>query len=457
VEDGKITHLQGYGVSDAVTKAPVDADTIFQLASVTKTFAAATYAAAVDAGALRWDQPVREVFSDFRLHCPYATQWTNGIDLLVHRTGLPPFVGAFYESLGFTREEILERIPLIRPTVSFREKPQYSNICYFLAGESAAAAMKTTWPQLLHDKLLAPLDMKRSGIAGTLIPASENVALPYILEADNTWRQARADTQPILLAAGAMASTGRDLANYLQMLLAEGKYNDTQILSPEALETIFTPVVAEEPGFAEMAPIGRDTGFSYTPGWGIYYYNGQRVLEKGGALPGFRAVICVVPDKQWGVAILSNLNFTAFPEAVRAALLERKLGGIPGRDFAAEIRAQWERIGDLIAPPAMPENPAPAQLSLASYAGSYSSLDFGNWEIFESDGKLHVRAGPAGHKGTLRHFDGDTFVCFWDAEAASVDEFEFSILEGRVTAFVFDGDFRFTRHGPAGLEPPAGQ
>lgn len=455
VEDGKVTHLQGYGVRDVESKAPVDADTIFQLASATKTFAAATYAAAVDAKAVQWEQPVCEVFADFRLHCPYATQWTNGIDLLVHRTGLPPFVGALYEALGFNREEILERIPLIQPNVSFRERAQYSNVGYFLAGESAAASLKTTWPDLLRDKILLPLDMSRTGIAATIIPAHDNIANPYALDGDDSWRKVRPDVQPVLLAAGALVSTGKDLANYLQMLLDKGRFNNRVVLSSEAVETMFTPVVAEEPGFAEMAPIGTDTGFAYTPGWGIFFYNGQRVLEKGGALAGFRTLFCLVPDKKWGVAILCNLNFTAFPEAVRAALLEKKLGGIPGRDFAEEIRAQWETIGKLTAAPKLPANPTPPQLPLAAYAGTYSSLGYGTWEIIDNDGKLLVRAGPARFEGELTHYDRETFLCHWSGENSGVEDFEFQLDDEAVTGFVFDKEVRFTRHG-APADGPVG-
>jgi CubicO group peptidase (beta-lactamase class C family) len=453
VEDGKITHLQGYGIRDIETKTPVDADTIFQLASVTKTFAAATYGAAVDAKAVDWDQPVHEVFPAFRLHCPYATKWTNGIDLLVHRTGLPPFVGALYEALGFNREEILERIPLIQPNVSFRETAQYSNIGFFLAGESAAAAMKTTWPALLQEKILDPLKMKRTGMVDTISPKDENTALPYALDGANGWRAVVPDTQPVLLAAGAMASTGRDMASYLQMLLAQGRFQDAVVLSPDAVEKMFTPVVATEPGFAEMAPIGVSTGFSYTPGWGIFYYNGERVVEKGGALAGYRALICLVPDRNWGLAILSNLNFTAFPEAVRAALIEKKLGGIPGRDFAAEIRSQWERIGELTAPPPLPENPRPASLPLAAYRGIYSSLALGMFEITDRNGTLHVLAGPAHLRGELTHYDGEKFLCQWAGENSGVEDFDFLIQGEAVSGFVFDGEYAFTRHGDSMKNP----
>jgi CubicO group peptidase (beta-lactamase class C family) len=446
IEDGKVTHLQGYGVRNVESKDPVDADTIFQLASVTKTLAAATYAAAVDAGAIEWEQPVRAVFPEFRLHCPYATQWTNGVDLLVHRTGLPPFVGALYESLGFSHQEILERIPLIVPSTSFRERAQYSNIGYFLAGEAAAAAMKTTWPELLQTKIFDPLQMNRSIISSQPKADEPNVALPYVLTPENTWREARPDTQPVLLPAGGVSSTGRDLSRYLTMLLAGGTFAGRTVLKPESVEEMFRPIIAEEPGFAELPPIGISTGFSYTPGWAVYYYNGQRILEKGGALAGFRTLLLLMPDMNYGVAILSNLNFTVFPEAVRAALLEQKLGSIPGRNLAQEIRAHWEKLGELTSPPPPTKNPTPAKFPLAAYTGTYSSLTYGTWQILEDEGRLVVRAGPAGFHGDLGHDTEETFLCRWNSENSGVEALEFQNNDGAVTGFLFDNEVQFTKH-----------
>lgn len=453
VEDGKVAHLQGYGVRNVETNAPVDADTIFQLASVTKTFAAATYAAAVDAGAVEWEQPVRTVYPEFRLHCPYATQWTNGVDLLVHRTGLPAFAGALQEALGFSRAEILERIPLIEPSASFRERAQYSNFGFFLAGEAAASAMKTTWPNLLEKNILEPLKMTRTGIAGKLLPNDANVARPYVLEDNKQWREARPDTQPILLPAGAMSSTGRDLANYLTMMLAGGTFQGRSILSKTSVDEIFRPIIAEEPGFAEMPPIGASTGFAYTPGWGIFYYKGQRVLEKGGALAGFRTLLMLLPEQNYGVAILSNLNFTAFPEAVRAALLEHKLGKTPGRDFAQEIRSRWEKLGELTAAPPAAKDPSPAKFPLTDYTGFYSSLLYGNWQILEDQDRLIVRAGPAELHGTLKHDTGETFLCHWLSENSGVEALEFQNSDGVVVGFLFDDEVQFTKHGPALVAP----
>jgi hypothetical protein len=63
-----------------------------------------------------------------------------------------------------------------------------------------------------------------------------------------------------------------------------------------------------QPSFTETAPIGENTGFDYTLGWGTYYYKGHKVIEKGGALSGDRTVVVLVPEEKLGVAGARYLN-----------------------------------------------------------------------------------------------------------------------------------------------------
>lgn len=75
VQDGGLTLMEGFGVRDLATGAPTTADTVFQLASVSKTFTAATVAALVDRQRLTWEQPMVALLPDFRLHDAYAGRW----------------------------------------------------------------------------------------------------------------------------------------------------------------------------------------------------------------------------------------------------------------------------------------------------------------------------------------------------------------------------------------------
>lgn len=449
VEDGKAPYVKGFGVTDIETGQKVNENTRFQLASVTKTFTGALFGAAVDHTEMEFDQPVQEVFPHFRLHDAYATRWATEEDLLSHRSGLPRLEGGLLEFLGFTKEEILKKIPEIKPSTSFRNRAGYSNIGYFLAGEATARAAGLPWMTLLKTRILDPLQMKDTGLAADIMTSSQNVAKPYVKTFEGQIVPTTPNYQPTLIPAGALASTGNDMAKYLQMWLSKGQGpgNKAPVLSPKSVEKLFTPIIAEEPGFAEMAPISKKTGFNFTAGgWGVFHYQNQRVFEKGGALEGYRTVVVLVPDKKWGVAILSNLNVTVFPEAVRAELLERTLGR-SDEDFQAMIHEKSNEINEMFAPPERPEDATPPPLELSAYMGTYSNEHYGQWQVLEKDGQLIIEAGPAKFRGSLTPWTDNDFLLTWPLANAGMSILPFKVTGKKVTGFTYDNNFEFRRMG----------
>ena len=103
---------KGYGVREAGKPEPVDADTVFQLASVSKSVGATVVASQVGAGKLAWDTPVTELLPWFALSDPQATALLTVGDLYAHRSGLPDHAGDELEDLGYDRREVLERLRL---------------------------------------------------------------------------------------------------------------------------------------------------------------------------------------------------------------------------------------------------------------------------------------------------------------------------------------------------------
>jgi len=89
IRDGKVILARGYGVRQIGKTAPVTADTIFALGSITKSFTAVTVAAMVDEGKLDFDKPVRDYLPWFQMYDPVATSLITSRDLLTHRSGLP--------------------------------------------------------------------------------------------------------------------------------------------------------------------------------------------------------------------------------------------------------------------------------------------------------------------------------------------------------------------------------
>src|SRR5437660_10869803 len=119
VQNGKAVLLKGYGVRNATKPGAVNENTIFQLASVTKTLTATAAATVVDQGKLDWDKPIFNYLPEFVGYDPYMTRWLTERDLLAQRTGWPAFTGDQLDSFGYDRAEILWRGWVLQPPYWF--------------------------------------------------------------------------------------------------------------------------------------------------------------------------------------------------------------------------------------------------------------------------------------------------------------------------------------------------
>jgi CubicO group peptidase (beta-lactamase class C family) len=407
VKDGKAVLLKGYGVRDVTKPGAVDENTIFQLASVTKTLTGAAAATVVDEGKLDWDTPIFNYLPEFVGYDPYMTRWLTERDLLAQRTGWPAYSGDQLDSFGYDRAEILRRLRFFRPRYSLREVAQYSNPGFFLAGEVAARCAKQSWNGLVEQRLFKPLEMSRSG---TVIKALQD---PNATAAHALVQGKVVVVEPTELditgAASSGTSTAADMSRLLLMFLNKGMQNGKRILKPETVAEIFKRSMASKVEFSELPPIGETTGFYYGLGVGSYDYAGHQIIEKAGALAGVRTVITLVPDKNAGVVVLANLNLTAFPEAVRAYFLNQLLSIDPETD-QKEILARGQQLNQLLAPPAAPKNPGKFSGTLQSLVGVYENDYYGRCEILQDGDALKVQCGPAKYAATLKHWNHGAFL-----------------------------------------------
>ena len=445
VKDNDVIYLKGFGLRKIGSSQEVNENTIFQLASVTKTFTAASVGVAVDRGNMEFDEQVINIIPNFALRDPYPTRYTTSRDLLSHRTGLPAFTGDLFDHLGYTREEVIQRIRFIEPACSFRDEANYSNLGFFLAGESAAQSSGSTWENLVRTSLLSPLAMNRSGFTDS-IDRQSNAAFPHGVIEGQT-RVIPYNKQGVLAPAGAMTSTASDMAHYMIMLLDQGKYLGRQILSPETVGEIYKPTMVDTPGFAELPPISAETGFNYGLAWGIYNWKNHKILEKGGALDGMRSVTVLVPELKLGITVLANMNLTVLPEAVRAYVLEQYLGEAD-YDMQTVIKERSKKIAEMLSfdPEPAIKSPNPPSLDLRGYTGTYENDVYGKFIIVLKEGNLSVLAGPAQYAGTLSHVNFDTFHLKWPIFISLPDDTTFVInSEGKVTEFITESIGTFTK------------
>lgn len=406
VKDGQVVLAKGYGVRDISKPDKVDENTIFQLASVTKSLTGAAAGTVVDGGTLNFDTPIHNYLPEFEGYDPYMTRWMTMRDLLAMRTGWPEFSGDTVDSFGYDRAEILHRLRYFKPRYSLREVAQYSNPGFFVAGEVAGRAAGMSWNDLVAKRIFTPLEMTRSGTVVKGLQDSNMSANHAVV--DGKIQVVQPDILDTTGAASSGTSTASDMAKFMQMYLNEGKYKNTQVLKPETVAEIFKRSMVSDLSFSETPPISQATGFYYGLGFGSYDYAGHQVLEKGGALSGIRTVLVLVPDKNIGIFVAANMNLTVFPEAVRAYFLNQQFGLDPLTD-QKEIRALDTQIQKLIKPPSPPSNPGKFNGTLQSLVGVYENDYYGRCEIKLNEQDLQVQCGPAKYPASLTHWDNGAF------------------------------------------------
>jgi CubicO group peptidase (beta-lactamase class C family) len=133
VRGNRIVSSGGSGTLGVHDTSPVTAESIFAIGSATKAFTATAAAMLIDKEVLKWDTPVRTILPDFHLRDGQATLNSTLKDLLTHRTGLPRHDALWYRSdLG--RDEMIRRLRYLESNSSFRDRFQYSNLMYMVAG-----------------------------------------------------------------------------------------------------------------------------------------------------------------------------------------------------------------------------------------------------------------------------------------------------------------------------------
>ena len=115
VQGDTVVYLKGFGRREAGKPETVDADTVFQLASLSKPVSATVVAALVGKGVVGWDSRIADLDPAFRLHDAYPTAEVTVRDLFDHRSGLPGNAGNELEALGYDRDEILHRLRQVKP------------------------------------------------------------------------------------------------------------------------------------------------------------------------------------------------------------------------------------------------------------------------------------------------------------------------------------------------------
>ena len=421
VKDGEILLNEGFGLADVSAGRAADADTLYQIGSCSKSFTAAAAALLADRGLLEWDKPVVEYLPWLRFKDDFVTMNATTRDMLCHRTGLPRH-DAYWIDGPVTRRGMAENLRNMQPGWSFRSHWCYQNTCYVAVGMLIEELSGMTWEEFIKKEFLEPLGMDRTTFYVDAISADPNGTVPYErpLPTDISGfrpcpflKSDREDMANGIGApygpAGSIMSTVNDMLKWLSFHLNNGLADGRQIVSEENMKELHKPqMLLSEP---LLAPFPHQDFFSYGLGWFTETHRGHLMVEHGGNINGFSALMTLVPDQNLGIVTLTNFNNSFDTYATAFQIVDDCLDADDVnwnqyfRDLIAEVmKSHPAQMEALSGKPV--EGTAPSH-ALADYTGTYTNACYGDIEISLKDGGLEFLYNKDG--GPLAHFHYDAF------------------------------------------------
>ncbi|MGH8183982.1 MAG: serine hydrolase domain-containing protein, partial [Rhodanobacteraceae bacterium] len=271
VKDGKVVLARGYGVRELGKPGKVDADTLFDIASNSKAFTAAALGTLVASGKLEWATPVVDELKDFRLQSAWITQNLSLRDLLTHRSGYCDPGAVWYTS---DADDIIKRMRWQKPKYGFRTTFCYNNVQYLMASRFIPAVTGQSWNDYVAAHLFQPLGMTRTVSTNAAVNASTDAAAPHGMVDGKAAaiRRYWPHNMDIFASVGGIWSSANDMSHWLEMLLADGRYDGKTVLDPKVIRAMETPqmLIRSGTGVGDEIRAWMPGGRFYTYGLGLF-------------------------------------------------------------------------------------------------------------------------------------------------------------------------------------------
>lgn len=440
VHDDKMVFLKGFGRREAGKPEAVDADTVFQIASLSKPVSATIVAALVGEKIVSWNAKIADLDPAFRLSDPYPTSELTVRDLFAHRSGLPGTAGDDLEGIGYDRAEILHRLRFVPPLSSFRAGYSYSN---FGLTEGAVAAAKPTgksWEEIAEEKLYRPLGMNSTSSRYADFLKHANRAALHVM-VDGVWAAKIRRDPDAQAPAGGVSSTARDLSQWVRLVLGNGVYDGKPLIAADALAETHVPLMTRG-----RNPVSGSESF-YGLGWNVEF--GRHGLSWGhaGAFSvGARTLVTLFPEEKLGMVVIANAFSTGVPEGLSESFADMAFDGKIEKDW---VKAWDDAYASLFGPAvaaakatyAAPPSPASPAGPASTYTGRYFNGFIGDAVVSGEGDGLVLKLGPGGARSySLEHFDRDMFLTYPDAETPDAPSGVSFVLgpDGKATAMTID-------------------
>ncbi|PYS88890.1 MAG: hypothetical protein DMF62_08665 [Acidobacteria bacterium] len=417
VTGDKTIFVKTYGLADLATGRKADNNTLFYIASSTKSYMALAAAILDREGKIRLSDPITKYTNGLTLKNSIPDQVTVR-DLLTHTSGLSNDPLTF--RMAYSGEsDPGEMARVFAEATTYNDaaygKYKYDNLGYNIYAVLLQNHLKKAWQDVLREKVFEPLGMNHttayvSQIAakkwpraeGYIIDGSTGKVLPAPLKkADNNMQ-----------SAGGIYTTIGDAARWLEMNINEGSIDGKQVVPADivrAVHTGYTQTVRDAPPFVGNGEYGL--------GWQIGKYKDDKVIYHHGGFTGYRSHISFMPEKKIGVAVFVNNDLIGSRIAdLLATYAYDSLNGMAGleAEYTKQLddaRGQYARAKEQMKAAVASRASRTSQLTmpLAEYVGRYGSDYLGTIDVSQKNGQLFVKMGnievvptPFTQKETIR-------------------------------------------------------
>jgi len=304
VINGETILTKGYGITEAGGIRQIDKETVFRLASVSKTIAAAAVGSLVQHNKLQWNSRLKDHIGYPKFNNrQYAEQLTIQ-HLLSHRTGLIQHAYTNLVEDNISYRNILNKMDQVPFTCPPGTCYGYQNVIFSLVGDIIEATSNETFDNFVTHNLFDPLDMKNASYGMEKFLGSENRATPHIRKVKaGPWIPVDINENfyRIAPAAGANASIS-DMNHWL--LAQMGHYQ--HVINSDTLKAMHEKNVNTRYYQGEDWQKKVDASY-YGLGWRVFDYDGrQNFVHHGGWVQGSRAEIVFHSGLQMGMVFLTN-------------------------------------------------------------------------------------------------------------------------------------------------------
>ncbi len=373
--DGQLAHTGVTGYRDVPSRAPVTPDSVFRIASMTKSFTAIAILKLRDEGKLSLEDPAEKYVPEMKA-LVYPTSDAPRITirhLMSHAEGFPEDNPWGDQQLADTDEQLSA---MIKAGIPFSNAPgvayEYSNFGFAILGRIVAnvadpsgSPRTAAYTKYVNDNVLKPLRMTSTTLEPSHV-AADKLAHGY------RWEDAQWKNEPLLAngsfgSMGGMLTTLSDLGRYVGAFLAAWPPRDGAETGPikrsslREMQQVWRPASAV---VSKASPSSAGSGGASPPssvqlnsgGYGFALRISQTcqfptVVAHGGGLPGFGTQMRWLPEYGVGLIAFGNLTYTSWPRTFDAALdALARTGGLQPRviEPSSALTSAREAVAGLI-------------------------------------------------------------------------------------------------------------